>query len=83
MKELKEFIKDLKILYIENEQETREKLSKVIKQISNYVDTSDNGESALIKFQESITNKTPYHLIITDINLPKIDGIELAKKSKR
>lgn len=82
MKELKEFIKDLKILYIENEQETREKLSKVIKQISNYVDTSDNGESALIKFQESITNKTPYHLIITDINLPKIDGIELAKKIK-
>ena len=82
MKDLNEFIKNLRILYIEDEKDTREKLSKILKKISNNIDSCDNGVNGYIKYQEGISNKTPYNLVITDINMPKMSGIELAKKIK-
>lgn len=82
MKELKNFIKDLKILYIEDETDAREVLTKTLRKISDNVDTCDNGINAYIKYKDSIANNSPYQLIITDINMPKMNGIELVKKIK-
>lgn len=82
MDKLKSFIKDLRILYIEDEKDAREKLSSILKKISSNVDVSENGVDGYIKYQDSISKKLPYDLIISDINMPKMSGIELARKIK-
>lgn len=41
------------------------------------IDVAINGEQALIM---SITNPTPYHIILMDINMPLLDGVTATKK---
>ena len=82
MIELDNYIKSVKILLVEDESETRSAYAKILNKISDNVDISENGVNAFLKFQENLNNKTPYDLVISDINMPKMNGIELAKKIK-
>jgi CheY-like chemotaxis protein len=43
-----------------------------------HIDTAINGKEALAK-----TNKRQYNLIITDVWMPKLDGIEFTKKLRQ
>jgi len=40
----------------------------------------DNGRSAYNKILETYKNKNPFDLVITDIQMPGLSGIELTKK---
>jgi YesN/AraC family two-component response regulator len=63
------------ILYVEDEDNTREIFSKILKKFSKEVIVAKDGEEGLEKFK-----KFSADLIITDINMPKINGIELIKQ---
>lgn len=68
---------DERLLIVEDEETLCESLKRVLSKEGYIVDTVSNAESALGKFEKGI-----YDLIITDIILPGISGIELLKKIK-
>jgi len=73
----KEFLKTLTILYVEDDIEVRNTLSKVFSKAFKKVYYEDNGKDALDKYSNS---KNEIDAIICDINMPKMNGIELLEK---
>ncbi len=65
----------LQVLVVEDNKTLREMLVHVLKEDGTHVDAANNGREALEKYHEA-----PYDLIITDLNMPELPGIELVKK---
>ncbi len=66
-----------RILIVDDEQSMRELLSIMLRKEGFDVVTADNGESAIKAVQADI-----YDLVITDIRMPNIDGIDLLRAVK-
>ncbi|MDA7818381.1 response regulator [Sulfurimonas sp.] len=72
--------KDFKVLYIEDDIEIRNSTSQFLNTFFNVVDTAIDGLDGLEKYKSfHKENNSYYHLIITDINMPNMNGIELSK----
>ena len=67
-----------KILIVDDNQDNRELVVKVLKKNGYYVIEAADGEEAL----EKAENERPA-LILMDISLPKIDGYEVTRRLKR
>lgn len=80
MEELKEFIKSLNVLYVEDELQAREISTKIFKRFFNSVDSCINGLDGFLEFQKKYQENRKYDLIISDINMPKMDGLEMLEK---
>lgn len=78
--ELKEFVKSLDILYVEDEKSARDILSKILKRFFNSVEVSENGLEGYLAFQKTQNSNKKFDLIISDINMPKMDGLEMLEK---
>lgn len=68
-----DLLKSLTILYVEDEEEIRNNIYKVLKMLSNNVFMAPNAKDAIEVYKN---NKID---IISDINMPEISGIELIK----
>ena len=68
---------DKRLLIVEDEETLCESLKRVLSKEGYIVDTVNTAESALTVLQE-----VPYDLIVTDIILPGMNGIELIRKIK-
>ncbi|XPV70323.1 MAG: response regulator [Halarcobacter sp.] len=77
--ELIKYTKNLKILFIEDNKEVRNQLIKFLNNFFLDIDVACDGSDALDIY---INNNHQYDLIITDISMPKLDGIEFSKKVK-
>lgn len=81
LKELVKFSKGLKVLFIEDNLDVREQLNKLLENFFSHIDVCFNGEEALKQYKDYRANTNSfYDLIITDISMPKLDGIELCKQ---
>lgn len=67
----------MKILIVEDEKITRITLANLLKKEGYEVDSADNGEHGI----EAIRKKK-YDVIITDLKLPRKDGMEVLKTAK-
>ncbi|MCX5707972.1 MAG: response regulator [Candidatus Omnitrophica bacterium] len=68
-----------KILVVDDEDVIRDVLSKYLKRYGYFVDTAEDGNIALKKLKE-----TPgYNLIITDLMMPGVDGLEVLRSIKK
>ncbi|MFC2111302.1 response regulator [Bacteroidota bacterium] len=67
--------KELNVLLVEDNPINRRIAELYLKSLGHHYDTATNGEIALDKFSH---NK--YDLIIMDVNMPVMDGIEATKK---
>ena len=56
--------------------------AKIEKNLNIICDVATNGEEAINKVKKSIKNNQNYSLILTDIQMPIMDGIKSAKKIK-
>lgn len=65
------------ILIIDDEKSIRKTLSEILSYEGYKIDEASDGEEGLKKFKE----KT-YDLVICDIKMPKLDGIEFLEKAK-
>lgn len=65
------------VLYAEDEDILREEISALLKDFFKEVIVASNGEEALKLYHE---NKEKVQIIITDINMPKMNGIEFISK---
>ncbi|OUA97316.1 response regulator transcription factor [Bacillus thuringiensis] len=68
-------MKDIRILLADDDKEIRNLLKIDLERELYMVDTAINGEEALHLF-----NQNNYNLVILDLMMPKIDGIEVCKK---
>lgn len=68
-------MKDIRILIADDDKEIRNLLKIYLERELYMVDTVINGEEALHLF-----NQNNYNLVILDLMMPKIDGIEVCKK---
>ena len=72
----KEILKNISILYVEDESDVREFTSKLLSSLLKNVFTAENGQDGLDLYKENINT---IDLIVTDINMPKMNGIEFLK----
>ena len=67
-----------KILICEDEQDAREVLTKTLSKIDYLVYSVENGQDAISQAREIKPD-----LILLDIRMPKIDGLEVAKEVRK
>ena len=74
IKEIIKICKKIDILYVEDNDDLRLTTATLFQSFFKSVETSINGQEALEKYKIG-----KYDLIITDINMPKMNGLELIK----
>jgi len=75
-----EFSKDLTVLYVEDDDAVRGDTVDILDEFFKQVDTAVDGQLGLAKYQEYYNkNGTYYDLILTDINMPNKNGIEMSR----
>ena len=74
-KELTDFSQGLQVLYVEDNEDVREATYELLEDVFGNVDMGIDGLDGLEKFKNN-----QYDLIITDINMPRLNGIELIKE---
>jgi len=74
LKELTQMSRPLKLLYVEDDDNARESTYRLLTNYFHEVVTAVNGEDALEKF-----NAQKFDLILSDINMPRLNGIEMLK----
>ncbi len=67
-----------RILVVDDERSMRDWISIFLKKEGYRVDTAENGESA-----EEIMNKVVYDLVISDVKMPGISGIDLLRQGMK
>jgi YesN/AraC family two-component response regulator len=76
-KDLRQYTKYLTILYVEDDNQLRENTVFLFEPFFKEIDSACNGEEGL-----DLYNKKQYDMVITDINMPKMNGIEMISKIK-
>ncbi len=74
-KEVIQITKNLKLLYVEDDDVARNSTSEMLGNFFCDITTAIDGQDALDKFHNST-----FDLILSDINMPKLDGITLLKE---
>lgn len=74
-KHLKEIGMDLNLLIVEDDLILQQQLKLFFSRFFGSIETANNGIEGWIKFEEK-----SYDLIITDLTMPAMDGMELSKK---
>lgn len=71
-------IKNSSILYIEDDEITRESIGEFLKRVCDTVFLAQDGEEGLALFKE-----VNPQIVITDIEMPKMDGIKLSQNIRK
>lgn len=77
-KTVQNFTKDLKVLYVEDDISIRESTTELFKQFFNFLDVAEDGQQGLEAYKKHFKEEGKfYDLVITDINMPYMNGIEM------
>jgi len=75
---VKEYTKDLSVLYVEDDLIVQKQTHKFLKLLFRSVETANDGQEAL-----NIYEDTKFDIVITDIMMPFVNGLELSKRIKK
>jgi len=67
--------KTLRLLFVEDNADARMQTLKMLNNLFNEIDVAVDGEEGL-----SMYKKNSYDLVLTDINMPKLNGLEMSKE---
>ena len=70
-----ELLKNITILYIEDDQDTKDIMANTLSEFSRNILVAGNGKEAM-----EILQKNTVHLIMTDIEMPEKNGIEFIRE---
>ena len=74
LEEVIKYSQTLKLLYVEDNEEAREVTLMILGEFFNEIIVAEDGQEGFEKFQEN-----DFDLIITDINMPRLTGLEMTK----
>lgn len=75
------FPKDTRFLIVDDSAPIRQMMRGALEQIHfNMIDEAENGEQGLELLQKSVDEDSPYGLVLCDINMPKMNGLDLIEK---
>jgi len=74
---LHQFVQTLRVLYVEDNKEAREAISEVLSLFFDNIVSAVDGVDGLEEFK-----KSKFDLVISDIKMPRIDGVEMARNIK-
>jgi len=77
LREITKISQKLNVLLVEDEQDILDITTNLLKVFFPNIDTAINGQEGLEKF-----NQKKYNLVITDIKMPKLNGIEMLSRMK-
>lgn len=72
IKDLHKYSKNLNVLYVEDDINLRDETETLFKMLFKNIDTAEDGAAGLHKY-----NNNHYDLVITDVNMPNMNGIEM------
>ncbi len=75
LKELRNIAKHFKVLYVEDDLAVQKVMAEYLKQLFLDVKTANNGLVGL-----SVYKNEKFDIVITDLSMPKMNGIEMLKK---
>jgi len=76
----KEILENISVLYVEDEKDVREFTTRLLGSLVKEVYSAEDGLDGLEQFRE---NKKSIDLIISDINMPRMDGLEMCAEIKK
>ena len=75
------YSKHLTILYVEDDKHLLEETKEALEDFFHHVDVAQNGQVALETYEHYYKNNACYYdIVITDINMPIMNGVELIKE---
>jgi len=78
MLEIIKYLQNLKLLYVEDNKETRESTLFLLQDIFKDIVVAIDGQDGLEKFEDHDID-----IVITDINMPRLNGLKMAEKIKK
>lgn len=72
-------LRNLRVLYMEDDKALRNTLVQVLKELFLEVHPVENGEQGVKLFQEYTNSKISIDLVLSDINMPNMDGLEAVR----
>ena len=75
---LKEYASDIKVLYVEDDKAIQEEIHDFLSRFFPVLDLADNGQDGLELYKNG-----NYDIVISDINMPKMNGIEMVHNIKQ
>ena len=79
LNKLIEKAKNIKVLYVEDDDEVRKNIEKLLNTIFTNIKSATNGKEAIAIFKQH----KDIDLIITDINMPMMDGINFIEEARK
>ena len=73
-------LKNINILYVEDDKVIQATFGKILKKVFSSVIVASNGQHGLDTFKQ---NKQSIDFIITDINMPVMNGLEMFQEIKK
>ncbi len=75
--------KNLNILYVEDDELLRVSTARLLSNFFNHIETAVDGQDAYDKYLKYFEEHNLfYDIVMTDINMPKLNGLDLVKKIK-
>ncbi|MGR8949101.1 MAG: PAS domain-containing protein, partial [Gammaproteobacteria bacterium] len=66
----------LRVLVVDDNQTNRQILEKMLENWQMSPTVAENGYIGLDKFREKLTDEAPFDIVISDVNMPKMDGFD-------
>jgi YesN/AraC family two-component response regulator len=76
---LLEYSSSMSLLYVEDDETLQNNTAEMLGIFFARVDSASNGEEGLTMYREFQQGDRSYDLVITDVKMPKLDGIGMAK----
>ncbi len=83
LEELISYTKSLKLLYVEDEEDVRRSTLSILQDFFDDIIVAHDGKDGLDKYLEHLHKENQFNLIITDINMPNLNGLEMITEIKR
>jgi len=83
LKQLCTLSKELHVLYVEDDESLMRTTKAMFNNIFNEIEVATNGEEGLEKYNNHFLKHNEYFdIVVTDIKMPKMNGVELSKRIK-